>query len=345
MASGAHVNELFSSTLKQANELLPQELISYAREVLSVERRAIEAFSARMGDEFVAAVELIRRCVPPGKVAVLGMGKSGHIGNKIAATLASTGTPAFFVHPAEAGHGDLGMIGSGDVVIAISQSGTSDEILRVLPYFKRHGIPVISFTGKPASPLGEHADVIIDTSVEREACPLGLAPTSSTTVTLAAGDALAMSLLQLAGFRSDDFAERHPHGALGRRLLVQVADIMLRGKDVPTVRPDATVAACLLEMTRGTIGAVAITDSKGMIQGIFTDGDLRRTLLRGTHVLEHGISEFMSFAPKTIQSNRLAVEAVEVMDANKINVLLVASADYYLEGVINMRMLIHANVV
>lgn len=324
--------------------LSPQELLACAREALRIEQQAIEAFAGRIGEGFIAAVELIRRCAPPGKVAVLGMGKSGHIGHKIAATLASIGTPAFFVHPAEAGHGDLGMIGPGDVAIAISYSGSSDEVLRVLPYFKRYGIPVIAFT-QAASPLAEHSDVVIDIAVEREACPLGLAPTASTVVTLAAGDALAMCLLKQTGFQPDDFAERHPHGALGRRLLVQVGDLMLKGEDIPRIGPEASLVEALLEMSRGTIGTVAITDAGGRVQGIFTDGDLRRTLLRGSHVFEHRIREFMTLHPKTIQSSRLAVEAVEAMDTGKVNGLLVTLDDGRLEGVITMRMLIHANVV
>jgi arabinose-5-phosphate isomerase len=320
-------------------------IIDWAQEVLLIERQALDVFSDRIGDEFISAVSIIEKQVPPGKVAVLGMGKSGHIANKIAATLASTGTPAFFVHPAEAGHGDLGMISSHDVVIAISQSGTSDELLKVLPYFKRHAIPIIAFTGKKKSPLADHADVIIDTSVKQEACPHGLAPTASTTVTLAAGDALAICLLRRSGFMAKDFAERHPHGALGRKLLVRVSDLMLKGNDIPKVQQGTTVIESLVQMTQGTVGAVAIVDRKDCIQGIFTDGDLRRALVRGVEVMHDPIEKLMTIQPKTIGAEKLAVEAVAMMDQFKVNLLLVTSEQNVLIGIISMRLLIHAGVV
>lgn len=320
-------------------------IIAWAQEVLLIEKQALDAFSNRIGSEFINAVTIIENQVPPGKVAVLGMGKSGHIANKIAATLASTGTPAFFVHPAEAGHGDLGMISSHDVVIAISQSGTSDELLRVLPYFKRYAIPIIALTGKINSPLANHADVVIDTSVKQEACPHGLAPTASTTVTLAAGDALAICLLRRSGFMAKDFAERHPHGALGRKLLVRVSDLMLKGNDIPKVQQGTTVIESLVQMTQGTVGAVAIVDRKDCIQGIFTDGDLRRALVQGIHVMDESIEKLMTVQPKIIEAEKLAVEAVAMMDQSKVNLLLVTSEQNVLIGIINMRLLIHAGVV
>jgi len=321
------------------------EIITWAQEVLSIEKQALDAFSNRIGDEFIKAVTIIENQVPPGKVAVLGMGKSGHIASKIAATLASTGTPAFFVHPAEAGHGDLGMISSHDVVIAISQSGISDELLRVLPYFKRYVIPIIALTGKLNSPLADHADVVIDTSVKQEACPHGLAPTASTTVTLAAGDALAICLLRRSGFMAKDFAERHPHGALGRKLLVRVSDLMLKGNDIPKVQKGTTIIESLMQMSQGTVGAVAVVDNHDCVQGIFTDGDLRRALVRGVDVMHEPIEKLMTTQPKTIKAEKLAVEAVTMMDQFKANLLLVTSENNQLIGIINMRMLVHAGVV
>lgn len=327
------------------NNLTQKTIIEWVREVLSIERDALDVFSSRIGNEFINAVGLIDKRVPPGKVAVLGMGKSGHIANKIAATLASTGTPAFFVHPAEAGHGDLGMIGSSDVVITISQSGTSDELLRLLPYFKRYTIPIIALTGKLNSPLAECAEVVIDTSVMQEACPHGLAPTASTIVALAAGDALAICLLRRSGFMANDFAERHPHGALGRKLLVCVSDLMLKGSDIPIVRKGRTVLESLVTMTQGTVGAVAIVDEQGCIQGLFTDGDLRRALVHGVDVMHEPIEKLMTIQPKTIGAEKLAVEAVTMMDQFKANLLLVTSEKNQLIGIINMRMLVHAGVV
>ena len=321
------------------------EIIEWAQEVLSIEKHALDVFSDCIGDEFICAVHIIENQVPPGKVAVLGMGKSGHIANKIAATLASTGTPAFFVHPAEAGHGDLGMISPHDVVIAISQSGTADELLRLLPYFKRYAIPVIAFTGRLNSPLAEYAEVVINTSVAQEACPHGLAPTASTTVALAAGDALAICLLRRSGFMANDFAERHPHGALGRKLLVCVSDLMLKGDDIPTVKEGVTVLESLVTMTQGTVGAVAIVDEQGCIQGLFTDGDLRRALVRGVDVMHEPIEKLMKIQPKTIGAEKLAVEAVTMMDQFKANLLLVTSENNQLIGIINMRILVHAGVV
>jgi arabinose-5-phosphate isomerase len=321
------------------------EVITWAQDVLSIEKQALDVFSSRIGNEFINAVAIIEARIPSGKVAVLGMGKSGHIANKIAATLASTGTPAFFVHPAEAGHGDLGMISQNDVVIAISQSGTSDELLRLLPYFKRYGIPLIALTGKQISPLAEYADVVIDTSVTQEACPHGLAPTASTIVALAAGDALAICLLRKSGFMAEDFAERHPHGALGRKLLVRVSDLMIKGNDIPKVQKGTSIIESLVQMTQGTVGAVAVIDEHNYVQGVFTDGDLRRALVHGVHIMTEPIEKFMTIQPKIIRAEKLAVEAVTIMDQFKVNLLLVTSAENTLEGMLNMRMLIHADVV
>jgi arabinose-5-phosphate isomerase len=321
------------------------ELINCAREVIAIEKSALEAFSERLGEGFLKALNIIGDRVPPGKVTILGMGKSGHIGRKISATLASTGTPSFSVHPAEAGHGDLGMISPNDVVIAISQSGTSEELLGVLPYFKRYAIPVIAFTGNFNSALAEYAAAVIDTSVEKEACPLGLAPTASSMLALAAGDALAMCLLKRSGFTPEDFAQRHPHGFLGRRLLVKIEDLMLKGADIPKVKQGANILETLIIMTRGSVGAVGVVDENDKVLGIFTDGDLRRALVRGSHMLEMPIKDSMTKTPKMIHADRLAVEAIELMDKLKINLLLVVSENGLLIGLINMRMLIHAGVV
>lgn len=320
-------------------------LLAAARDVLSAEAEALQAARDRLNGDFLAAAHLIMRHCPPGKVAVMGVGKSGHVGNKIAATLASTGTPAFFVHPTEAGHGDLGMIAPSDVVLAISYSGKSDELLRVIPYFKRNSIPMIALTGAADSPLADHADVWIDGRVEREACPLGLAPTSSTTLALALGDALAVCLLKRRGFTPDDFAMTHPHGTLGRRLLVTVGDIMLKGAEVPAVRPDTTIRAALVEMSRGGIGVTAVTDAEGHVLGIYTDGDLRRTLDRNIDIHATPVGAAMSGRPATMHAAQLAAEAAELMERNKVGALLVVDDDQRLVGAFNMRILLRAGVV
>ena len=320
-------------------------VIAQAREVLTWEANVLTRALPHIDSSFVAAVELILSRVPQGKVAVLGVGKSGHVGNKIAATLASTGTPAFFVHPTEAGHGDLGMIAEGDVVIAISYSGKSSELAAVMPYFRRHAIPVIAITGDAASPLGKAASLVINAKVEREACPLGLAPTASTTLTLALGDALAMCLLQARGFTPDHFGATHPHGILGRRLLVMVRDLMISGTETPVVKAGMPLRNCLHEMTRGTLGIVAVVDEAGVLAGIFTDGDLRRVLESELDVLSAPIERFMKPNPKTIRADRLAVDAVELMERHKINAVLVVDEAGVLVGALNMRQLLQAGVI
>jgi len=320
-------------------------LLRQASEVLDIEAQALVAARGRLDGAFIDVAKLILKRCPPGKVAVMGVGKSGHVGNKIAATLASTGTPSFFVHPTEAGHGDLGMIDRGDVVLAISYSGKTDELLRVLPYFKRNGIPVIALTGNAASPLAEHADHHIDGSVDREACPLGLAPTASTTLALALGDALAVCLLKQRGFTPDDFALTHPHGALGRRLLVTVGDIMLKGEEVPAVTADTTIRASLVEMSRGGIGITAIVDAGRRVLGIFTDGDLRRALDHNVDIANTPIAAVMTPRPSAMNPQQLAAEAAEIMERQKVSALLVVDGAGGLVGAFNMRILLRAGVV
>ncbi len=321
------------------------DLAQFGKSVLETEAGAILAARDRLGEPFLAALDLILSLAEAGRVVLMGMGKSGHIGRKIAATLASTGTPSIFVHPAEAGHGDLGMIAPRDVVIAISQSGKSDELLRVLPYMKRNRIRVLAMTGSAGSPLAQHADVVLDTSVDREACPLGLAPTASTTLTLALGDALAMCLLKARGFTADEFAVTHPHGALGRKLLVSVADVMTRGVEVPTVRSDATVREALVVMSRAGLGFVNVLDAQDRVQGVFTDGDLRRALDRDLDIKSTPIGLVMVTRFVAVRATQLAVEAVELMDQHKISAMPVLDEIGALVGSINMRLLLRAGVV
>ncbi len=316
-----------------------------ARQVLEIEAEALLAARDRIDGAFHEAVGLIRRKCPPGKVVVMGVGKSGHVGHKIAATLASTGTPAFFVHPTEAGHGDLGMLTSSDVVLAISYSGKSDELLRVLPYLKRNAIDAIAFTGDGRSPLAQHAEVWIDAGVAREACPLGLAPTASTTLALALGDALAVCLLRERGFTPEDFASTHPHGTLGRRLLVSVEDIMVKGEDLPRCGPQTTVRACLSEMSRGGIGVVGIVDAGDRLVGVYTDGDLRRTLDRNIDIHATPVVEVMTRAPMSMRRGQLAAEAADLMERKKVNAILVVDEDGRLVGALNMRILLRSGVV
>ncbi|MEX2354067.1 MAG: KpsF/GutQ family sugar-phosphate isomerase, partial [Gammaproteobacteria bacterium] len=274
-----------------------------------------------------------------------GMGKSGHIGGKIAATLASTGTPSFFIHPGEAGHGDLGMITPDDIVIGLSNSGETDEIITLLPVIKRLGVPLIALTGRPASTLAKTASVHIDVSVSKEACPLGLAPTASTTATLAMGDALAIALLEARGFSETDFALSHPGGTLGRKLLLRVADIMHKGDGIPRVDVNTLLRDALVEMTRKGLGTTAVVDEDNRVVGIFTDGDVRRTLDSGTDVHNATIGECMTGNCKTINSAALAAEALKMMDDYKINALLVVDDDNILTGILNMHDLLRARVV
>ncbi|MHB8758887.1 MAG: KpsF/GutQ family sugar-phosphate isomerase, partial [Thiobacillus sp.] len=286
---------------------------------------------------------LILACT--GRVVVSGMGKSGHVGGKIAATLASTGTPAFFMHPGEASHGDLGMIAHDDVVLALSNSGESNEIVCIVPLIKRRGAKLVAMTGNPASTLAREADAHLDAAVDKEACPLNLAPTASTTAALALGDALAVALLDARGFSADDFARTHPGGSLGRRLLVHVADVMHGGDALPKVGCDATLKAALFEMTRKGLGMTAVVDGEDRVVGLFTDGDLRRTLEHAPDIQHAKIADLMTPNPKTIRADELAVAAVEKMETLKINGLLVVDADNRLVGALNMHDLLKAGVV
>ena len=311
--------------------------------VIRTEAAAIEALAGRVDDAFVAACRHLHAC--RGRIVVLGMGKSGHIGSKIAATLASTGSPAFFVHPGEASHGDLGMITEADVVLALSNSGETEEILTILPIIRRLGVPLIAMTGNPRSALAREASVHIDVSVEREACPLGLAPTSSTTATLVMGDALAIALLEARGFTAEDFARSHPGGRLGRRLLLHVADIMHRGDAVPAVTADTPLGEALLEITRKSLGMTAIVDADRKVIGVFTDGDLRRTLNQGHDIQNVRIEQVMTRNCQTIRPETLAAEAVKLMEDHRITALPVTDADDRLIGALNMQDLLRAGVV
>ncbi|WP_295686136.1 KpsF/GutQ family sugar-phosphate isomerase [uncultured Nevskia sp.] len=314
-----------------------------ARRVLGIERDALAALLPRIDDRFARACELLIAC--RGRVIVTGMGKSGHIGGKIAATLASTGTPAFFVHPGEASHGDLGMITRDDAVIAISNSGETAEVLTILPLIKRMGIPLVSMTGRPGSTLAKSADVHLDVSVAQEACPLNLAPTASTTATLAMGDALAVALLEARGFTPEDFALSHPGGTLGRRLLLKVGDLMATGDRIPQVPANASLSAALLEMTRKGLGMTAVIDDSGEALGLFTDGDLRRVLDANLDVRSARITEVMTRGGKSIRSAQLAAEAVHLMEKHRITVLMVLDDHRHLEGVLHMHDLLRAGVV
>ena len=326
-----------------AKPFAAEELLELGREVLRIEADAVLGLVGRLGPSFVEAVRLVLEC--RGRVVVSGMGKSGHVGNKIAATLASTGTPAFFVHPAEASHGDLGMITADDVVIALSNSGESSELVAIVPLLKRHGTRLIAITGVATSTLATLADVHLDAAVEKEACPLGLAPTSSTTAALALGDALAVALLKARGFSAQDFARSHPGGKLGRRLLVRVSDVMHTGKELPKVGHDASLVEALLEMSAKGLGMTAIVDGDNHILGIFTDGDLRRVLAAGVDLSSARIADLMKRNPRTIDPDRLAAEAVQQMEAMRINGLLVADSNNHLVGVFNMHDLLRAGVL
>jgi arabinose-5-phosphate isomerase len=311
--------------------------------VIDTEAEAIAGLRARIDDGFVRACVHLLGC--RGRVVVSGMGKSGHVGGKIAATLASTGTPAFFVHPGEASHGDLGMITSQDVVLALSNSGETDELVNILPLIKRLGVPLVTMTGNPRSSLAQAADVNLDVSVPREACPLGLAPTASTTAALVMGDALAVALLEARGFTAEDFARSHPGGRLGRRLLLHVADIMHRDERVPAVRRDVLLREALVEMSRQGLGMTAVVDGDRRVLGIFTDGDLRRALDRGIDVRTERVDSVMIPRPVTVGADLLAAEALALMESRKINALLVTDADDRLVGALNMHDLLRARVV
>ena len=326
-----------------AQELTNEELLALASEVLEIEARAVDGLRARLDDAFVAACRL---CLDtPGRIVVTGMGKSGHISGKIAATLASTGTPAFFMHPGEASHGDLGMITNQDVLLAVSNSGETEEIITILPLVKRMGAPLITMTGNPGSTLAEAADVHLDGSVAEEACPLNLATTASTTATLAMGDALAVALLKLRGFTAEDFALSHPSGSLGKRLILRVTDVMRTGSDMPAVAPDVKLTDGLMEMTQKGLGMTAVIDDQDRIVGIFTDGDLRRALDAGVDVHKTTMDEVMHTKCTTVSADVLAAEAVHVMEENKITALLVIDDDRRLVGALNVHDLFRAGIM
>ena len=318
--------------------------LALARDVLTTEAQAITALAARLGAPFVAAVTLILNC--RGRVVVSGIGKSGHIARKLAATLASTGTPAFFVHPAEASHGDLGMITPDDVVVALSNSGETDELVLLMPHLKRAGARIIALTGNEQSSLAQAADVHLDAAVDAEACPLGLAPTASTTAALALGDALALALLDARGFSVEDFARSHPGGSLGRRLLTRVLDVMRTGSAVPSVGVDAMLGAAVVEMSGKGMGMTAVVDADGRVAGIFTDGDLRRCLDRVRDVGAVRVTDVMTRTPRTIGPERLAIDCVELMEtAPKVTQLLVVDGAGRLVGALHLHDLFRARVV
>lgn len=313
------------------------------KDVLTIEQQAIKGLESAIDEQFNRACQAMFDC--RGRVIVIGMGKSGHIGGKIAATLASTGTPAFFVHPGEASHGDLGMVTAHDVVIAISNSGETAEVLNILPVIKRLGVTMIAMTGNPASTLAKLADVHVSVAVEQEACPLGLAPTASTTATLVMGDALAVALLNARGFTADDFALSHPGGSLGKRLLLRLHDIMHSGERVPVVPQQALISEALLEMSRKGLGMTAIVDEHGRLAGIFTDGDLRRILDNRVDVHETSINEVMTRSCITANADMLAAQALKLMQDRKINGLIVVDSEGKPEGAMNMHDLLQAGVV
>ena len=317
--------------------------LDLAKQVLAIEAEAIQSLAARLGPTFLEAVALLLNC--NGRVVVSGIGKSGHIARKIASTMASTGTPAYFVHPAEASHGDIGMIARDDVLIALSNSGESEELLTILPLLKRRGARLIAITGNAGSSLAREADVHLDARVDKEACPLNLAPTASTTAALALGDALAVALLDAKGFGAEDFARSHPGGALGRRLLTHVRDVMRTGGDIPWVPDSAGFSEAMLEMSKKGMGMTAVLDAAGRVIGVFTDGDLRRTLAQVEDIKAARIADIMTRNPRTIGADKLAVEAVQIMEERNINQLLVVTGEGQLVGALNMHDLFRAKVI
>lgn len=320
-----------------------QSFLAWARDVLHTEAAALHEIAAELDGNFIAAAEAILACT--GRVVIMGMGKSGHISRKMAATMASTGTPAFFVHPAEAAHGDLGMIVDGDVVMAVSNSGESDEISAIIPALKRKNITLICITARPESTMARHADIHITASVSQEACPLGLAPTSSTTAVMALGDALAIVLLKARAFTPDDFALSHPAGSLGKRLLLRVADIMHSGHGLPAVPSGTLLKDAIVTMSEKGLGMLAVIDEAGRLKGVFTDGDLRRLFQQRDEFKGLTVNDIMHTAPKTISADKLATEALKTMQQNHVNGLLVVDSDGLLTGALNMHDLLMARIV
>jgi len=320
-----------------------ERVMRLALETFDIEARALIGLKARQGESFVQAVRAMLDS--RGRVVVMGMGKSGHVGRKIAATLASTGTPAMFVHPAEASHGDLGMVTAGDVVMAISNSGESDELAAIVPAIKRLGVTLVAMTGKPESTLAKHADIVLSSAVDQEACPLNLAPTASTTAQMALGDALAVALLDARGFREEDFARSHPGGSLGRKLLTHVRDVMRSGDDVPRVPPEMPLVDMMREMTRKGLGATAVVTPEGRVAGIFTDGDLRRLIERGADLRELRARDVLYPTPKTVRADALAVDAADLMEKHRITSVLVVDDAGLLVGALNSNDLMRAKVI
>ena len=324
----------------------PERALQLARETFDIEANALLGLKARQGEGFANAVRaMLALAETRGRVVVMGMGKSGHVGRKIAATLASTGTPALFVHPAEASHGDLGMVTPGDIVLAISNSGESDEIAAIVPAIKRLSVTLVAMTGRAGSSLALHADIVLSSAVDEEACPLNLAPTASTTAQMALGDALAVALLDARGFREEDFARSHPGGALGRKLLIHVRDLMRSGAAVPRVAPDTAFIAMLREMTGKGLGFTAVVDAGQRVLGIFTDGDLRRLIERGAELLALTARDVMHPSPKLVSADALAVEAAAVMEQHRITSVLVVDAAGVLVGALNSNDLMRAKVI
>lgn len=325
------------------NTETPHNMLSLAEAVLRTEAEAVLALVQRLDTQFTQACEHMLACT--GRVVVIGMGKSGHIGNKIAATLASTGTPAFFVHPGEANHGDMGMITPQDVVLCLSNSGTTDELLNLIPFLKRLHIPLIAMTGNPRSPLAQAADFHLDVSVSQEACPLGLAPTASTTAALAMGDALAIALLDARGFTAEDFAFSHPAGQLGRRLLLKIDSLMHTDDSLPAIQGTATLSEALVEMTSKGLGMTAVVDASNCVLGVFTDGDLRRALGKNVNLQACNVQDHMTTPCETVTLGLLAADALHLMETKKINGLLVTDANNHLIGALNMHDLLRARVI
>jgi arabinose-5-phosphate isomerase len=327
--------------------LTQDAIVALAQQALQIEAQALlemrERLSGPAGEAFARAVQTVLAC--KGRLVVMGMGKSGHVGRKMVATLASTGTPAMFVHPAEAHHGDLGMVQPGDVVLAISNSGESEELTALLPVLKRQGVVLLAMTGKPASSLARHADIVLDSAVSLEACPLNLAPTASTTAQMALGDALAVVLLDARGFKAEDFARSHPGGSLGRKLLTHLRDVMRAGEAVPRVLLDAPFGDVMREMSAKGLGAAAVVDAQGHLQGVFTDGDLRRKIEAGIDLRSTTARELMSAKPRTIRDDVLAAEAVSLMETHRINTLLVVDAHGQLVGAVSTNDLMRAKVI